>query len=65
MKFVEAVIVMPLTIMITIAMITITVGMYQNLRLQVANHQEELKVVYESSEALEVRIWDAAKNLIK
>lgn len=65
MKFVEATITMPITILIVAAMITLTVSMFTNLQKQVEEHQEELKVVYEKSEALEVRTWDTLTGFVK
>ncbi len=66
MRFVEASLIMPLTLLITSALIALMMGFYSNLGEQIEAHGEELKDVYKVSETVGIRVQDriayAAQN---
>ncbi len=66
MRFVEASLIMPLTLLITSALIALMMGFYSNLGEQIKAHGEELKDVYKVSETVGIRVQDriayAAQN---
>lgn len=66
MRFVEASLIMPLTLLITSALIALMMGFYSDLGEQIETHGEELKDVYKVSETVGIRVQDriayAAQN---
>ncbi len=66
MRFVEASLIMPLTLLITSALIALMMGFYSDLGEQIEAHGEELKDVYKVSETVGIRVQDriayAAQN---
>jgi len=63
MKFVEATLIMPITILITCSMILLTVSFFEELKSNVKEHEERLNDGYKISEEVNVRIIDKAKEI--
>ena len=64
MKFIEATLVMPLTILLTLALITIMMNMYEDLIAQTGEHIAEVAEIYSKGETLSTVIYGALKGLL-
>lgn len=58
MRMIEQTLIMPMTILIIAALITLMMNFYSDLSAQIEQHREEIKEIYKVSETVEIRAWD-------
>ncbi len=58
MRIIEATLIMPLTLLITAALIGLVMNFYEDLDKQIQRHTEERKEIYKVSETVAIRLQD-------
>ncbi len=58
MRIIEATLIMPLTLLITAALIGLMMNFYEDLDKQIQRHAEERKEIYKVSETVAIRVQD-------
>lgn len=58
MRIIEATLIMPLTLLITAALIGLMMNFYEDLDKQIERHMEERKEIYKVSETVAIRLQD-------
>ena len=58
MRIIEATLIMPLTLLITAALISLMMNFYEDLDKQIEQHREERKEIYKVSETVAIRLQD-------
>ena len=58
MRIIEATWIMPLTLLITAALISLMMNFYEDLDKQIEQHREERKEIYKVSETVAIRLQD-------
>ena len=58
MRIIEATLIMPLTLLITAALIGLMMNFYEDLDKQIERHREERKEIYKVSETVAIRLQD-------
>lgn len=55
---IEATLIIPLTILIVAALISLMMNFYSDLNAQIEQHEVEIKEEYKISETVGIRVWD-------
>lgn len=63
MKFIEATLVMPLTILITLSLIVIMMNMYEGLVLQAQEHMDTVSDLYGQGDTFVLVLYGEVKEL--
>ncbi len=58
MRMIEATLIIPLTILIVAALISLMMNFYSDLNAQIEQHEVEIKEEYKISETVGIRVWD-------
>ncbi len=58
MRMIEATLIIPLTILIVAALISLMMNFYSDLNAQIEQHEVEIKEEYKISETIGIRVWD-------
>ena len=58
MRIIEATLIMPLTLLITAALISLMMNFYEDLDKQIEQQREERKEIYKVSETVAIRLQD-------
>ena len=58
MRFIEASLIMPLTMLVISALIALMMTYYSDLETQIKKQEEERKEIYKVSETIGIRVYD-------
>jgi len=62
MKIIEATLIMPVTCLITVGLISLMIWMYNNLLLQIEEHNVMREKLYQTSEITYIRFYDRIQD---